>query len=230
MRRHKESSNKGFTLVEVIVVLVILAILAAILVPTMLHYIDEAKGKEKILNGKNCLTAAQAELTKLYGKNISVPTTNNVNCCVIPGVNKSIWSSKNGDADVQNSEFANNVLAKAELIGDKAPYCLMIAVGSNLDNHHKEKGITWSVTERDKYTVYYILYIQEEGDAPYYYYNGEWTTVNPRYKDSSDVFSEYNVVMTGSIKGKRLQYYMISDKTNKGFPEKSFWNWVKGLE
>ena len=36
----KEMNNKGFTLVELIVVLVILAILAAILVPALLGYID----------------------------------------------------------------------------------------------------------------------------------------------------------------------------------------------
>ena len=38
-----ERDNKGFTLVELIVVLVILAILAAILVPELLGYIDRAK-------------------------------------------------------------------------------------------------------------------------------------------------------------------------------------------
>ena len=39
----KERNNKGFTLVELIVVLVILAILAAILVPALLGYIDKAR-------------------------------------------------------------------------------------------------------------------------------------------------------------------------------------------
>ena len=64
----KKNNNKGFTLVELIVVLVILAILAAILVPALLGYIDRAREKQLVLNGKSYLTAAQAELSSLYGE------------------------------------------------------------------------------------------------------------------------------------------------------------------
>lgn len=64
----KKINDKGFTLVELIVVLVILAILAAILVPALLGYIDKAKGQQIVLNAKSCLTAAQAELSSVYAK------------------------------------------------------------------------------------------------------------------------------------------------------------------
>ena len=63
-----KKNNKGFTLVELIVVLVILAILAAILVPALLGYIDRAKEKQYVLNAKSYLTAAQAEMSSLYGE------------------------------------------------------------------------------------------------------------------------------------------------------------------
>lgn len=42
--------NQGFTLVEMIVVMVILTVLAAILVPGLMGWIDEAKGKQIALD------------------------------------------------------------------------------------------------------------------------------------------------------------------------------------
>ena len=71
--KRKTNKDKGFTLVELIVVLVILAILAAILVPALLGYIDRAKEKQYVLNAKSALTATQAELSSIYGESPTKP-------------------------------------------------------------------------------------------------------------------------------------------------------------
>jgi prepilin-type N-terminal cleavage/methylation domain-containing protein len=55
----KAKNKKGFTLVEVIVVLVILAILMAIAVPALTGYIAKANNKAAEAEGRTLLTAVQ---------------------------------------------------------------------------------------------------------------------------------------------------------------------------
>ena len=64
----KKNNNKGFTLGELIVVLVILAILAAILVPTLLGYIDRARSEKDYSTAQSIRVAVQAEIDEIYGK------------------------------------------------------------------------------------------------------------------------------------------------------------------
>ena len=59
-------NNKGFTMVELIVVLVILTIVAAVAVPAMLGFTDGAKEKRYISKGKAAYAAAQTALNDLY--------------------------------------------------------------------------------------------------------------------------------------------------------------------
>lgn len=59
-------NKKGFTLVEIIVVLVILAILASIALPYTLGYIDETKKAKDTLMAGNVLKTAQVMTTKYY--------------------------------------------------------------------------------------------------------------------------------------------------------------------
>ncbi|MCI1726778.1 MAG: prepilin-type N-terminal cleavage/methylation domain-containing protein [Lachnospiraceae bacterium] len=62
-------NNKGFTLVELIVTLLILAILAAILVPTLLGYINKSKTSSLLEETNQIRVAAQAMYDQAYGKN-----------------------------------------------------------------------------------------------------------------------------------------------------------------
>lgn len=67
MKKIRRNSKKGFTLVELIVVLVILAILAAMLVPALTGYIDRAKKEKDYQAASVVYAAAQAAITEGYG-------------------------------------------------------------------------------------------------------------------------------------------------------------------
>ncbi len=114
--KRKTNKDKGFTLVELIVVLVILAILAAILVPALLGYIDRAREKQYVLNAKSALTAAQAELSSLYGEDGNLKSLTNTR-------KKTVWKT----ADVPGKYFA--IYTKAALANDTK------AVSDNHDSY-----------------------------------------------------------------------------------------------
>lgn len=65
-QKQSKTNNQGFTLVELIVVMVILTVLAAILVPSLLGWIDEAKGKQHVLTARSVYMSAQAIESEKY--------------------------------------------------------------------------------------------------------------------------------------------------------------------
>ena len=227
----KKKADKGFTLVELIEILVILAIISAILIPTLIGYIDEARAKKYLPNAKSCFDAAQAMFSQQYALNggLLPPDTP----VVADAIEKSPDDKKkNFDQDISNTEFAKSVLKLAGM-PEGSPYFFMVAVGSN-----STKGTTktFTVTETDKYTVYYACYIETASSKPWYYYNGAWTTTNPRAEGITPIFDDWNIVQEGELQGKRLQYYVIAcdesiRKKYKGTVSKNeFWLWLKSMK
>ena len=156
MKKIQKSDNKGFTLVELIVVIVILAILAAILVPALLGYIDKAKQQQIVLNGKSALTATQAELSSIYAK---------------------------GGKPSDITSYAQSIFDTADLPkGDSGCSSFKVGFGAKYDASKKDKDqhaaytVTYIEYTEGSKTIYY------NADAN----GSSWDSTAPATKNSND--------------------------------------------
>ena len=68
----KELNNKGFSLVELIIVIAIMAVLMGVLAPQYLKYVKQSKISTDITNAENVATAVNAEIADGKSTNIKV--------------------------------------------------------------------------------------------------------------------------------------------------------------
>lgn len=66
--------NRGWSIMEIIIVLVLIAVIAAFMIPTMLGFVHEAEGKAYIANARTCYIAAQVIATEESAKGTSDAT------------------------------------------------------------------------------------------------------------------------------------------------------------
>lgn len=97
---------KGFTLIELIVVIAIIGVLAAILVPSMIGYLRQARAAKINANARSAYSAAQAAISDAIARN---------NVKIVPDC---LYVGKGDGIAHPRDEQGNNIQADDIYVGD----------------------------------------------------------------------------------------------------------------
>ncbi len=140
------NGSKGFTLVELIVVLLIIAMLAALAVPLMLGFIDDAHKKQVIARGQTALAATQASLSDIYTSNDNEFTPDKreqtrIQAGAAADTAFTVWNQR-PLYDERDGERPSTVAVTAEL----GAYTVARAIYKDDENHYAAyNGTGWEV-------------------------------------------------------------------------------------
>ncbi len=215
IEKNKHKSRQAFTLVELIVVLVILAVLAAFLVPALTGYIKRAKRDKYVENVHYALVAAQSVIVEYYGEGhiAGNGTVNEQGQTGGGGSGGDIrWDNGKGCKNTpEDQAWGEKVLALMDCDRDSQPHILVFGTGranSGLD-------------ESAAYTVYYIAYVADKNSPAVFYVNGEWQYTYPRDGKNPSIKKHDNINWLQTPKGEiPLQFYVVSQCTNS---DDNFW-------
>ena len=128
-----QQTQKGFTLIELMIVIAIIGILAAVALPAYSDYTNRAKMSEVILAGSTCRT----EITEIVQTGTDLPATLGCEKAPTGGVSKYVATIAVSDAGVitvttQNLVAGDVTLAPYNAAGDAITYTAATTTAAGL--------------------------------------------------------------------------------------------------
>ena len=147
-----KNKKKGFTLVELIVVLAILAILAAMLVPALTGYIDKANEKKTLATARQYYVAAQTVVSEAYANGDEI---NEIIVSISDnkiGQFSSIQIGNDTDETPEDNKYFQSFLNLAELTDDTS-LIRVISYNQTVNDFYVVIGNKQATLSNGKWTV-----------------------------------------------------------------------------
>ena len=133
----KRNNNKGFTLVELVIVIAVIAILAAVLIPTFGNIIDKANNSAALQEARNTFSQALIEDYKITEGTVYVQVGKENNIKYVVFVNgEPVDTDKDGD--YTNEAIPENL----ELYSDKAALSKIYKTSANTSDNETDDDNT----------------------------------------------------------------------------------------
>lgn len=197
--KEKHKSRQAFTLVEIIVVLVILAVIAAALTPALIGYLRRAnkfKDIEVAEAYRVSMQAVASEYYCIYGSELAGTTDGTQT----PNLR---WDS---NTKVNNTEsdraWGEKILELAGADRDSEPYIMVFGVAEEND-----KGVS-------PYQIVYVGYLADQSSPSWFYVNGKW--INDYPKNTGDVVKKnnHNYLKLSNGDLVPMHFFVVSNRTN----------------
>jgi len=218
-----KKENMGFTLVEMIIVFVILAIVAAIVVPITLSFIDKSHESDVKMKAKNIMNSVQTEFNQL-GVNNELWYSITQEMAIILNKDRKNYGngffSIEGGNDIKN-EFKSGFINISETVPtdnifkrmENPDEVVMLYVGAG--NAYYYEYTNEDDSERKKMYMAYVIVFKLKDDDNIYFYDGKEVTTKWPFSTPS-LNSSITITDAENVKGRKAygQNFILNSNNN----------------